>query len=331
MQSCRIIGWYNKNNIGDESYKVSFPKLFPQFDFDFEGKKEQYDICILGGGDILNDHYVSKALACSAAKRYVISTSAGTAAPLEQLPQFDGIFVRDIRSVKYLREKGVQCAYMPDVSIGLEPDKESGVQLLERMFRQEGLELYEKRIGLVLNAHLMYAKDGILARDFITFLKSVQDMAKLADSISASFIFFPMSTQMPYDDRIANGFVASRCKFWKKNWLVQERLTVQDTLNLVSACDALVSTRLHSSVFALNSQTPFLDVLHHDKSRSFLETIHHEGHSVSYWDFSFKELEDAVERLLSNSEAHARKLKWTHHHQIETLKREAENVCCVKQ
>lgn len=329
MLNCRIIGWYNKNNIGDESYKISFPQLFPQLDFDFDGdsrRRSEYDVCILGGGDILNEHYARKALACPAKKRFIVSTSAGPMAPLDLLPKFDGIYIRDRRSERFLSEKGIECTFLPDVSTCLQPNKEQGIEWLESKFRSEGLDLYEKRIGLVLNAHLMYAKDGILARDFITFLKAAQDMARLADNTSASFVLLPMSTQMPYDDRIPNGFVASRCKFWKKNLLVQDRLTVQETLNLISACDAIISTRLHSSIFSLNSQVPFVDIVHHDKNRSFLETMQLEGQALSYWSFCFEELRSAVEMLLDDHEAHVRKLEWIYQQNLEALKREAGDV-----
>ena len=322
MLKCRVWGWYSKNNIGDESYKLSFPMLFPDVHFDFEGSQDEYDFCLLGGGDILNEHYVRKALECPCKARYIVSVSAGSKAPIDLLNEFDGIYVRDHASEVYLRSRGIQCAFMPDVAMRLQPDVVEGQTLMNDRFAAEGLDSYERRIGLVFNAHLLYAREGVLARDFVTFLKAAQDIGKLADETSASFVFFPMSTGMPYDDRISNGFLASRCKFWKKNWLVQDRLSVQETLNLISACDLVISTRLHSSIFSLISHVPFVDLVHHDKNRSLLETMHLDGHGVSYWSFSFEELKNMLDRMFGIRESHVQKLRWKHQHCLDAITRE---------
>lgn len=329
--NCNVAGWYNRNNLGDESYKLAFPKLFPDLNFFFESSAQSCDICIIGGGDILNRHYVKKAIDCPAKKRFAISVSAGTQAPLDLLPELDGIWVRDHRSEEHLKSNGVTCGYMPDVAFGLEPEPEKGVELLEKHFEKEGLELYEKKVAVVLNAHLIHGKEGIRARDLITYLKAAQDIASVADDTSASFVFVPMSTGAPYDDRVTNAFAASRCKWWKKNYVIHERFSVQETLNLIAACDAVISSRLHSSIFSLVSNTPFLDLTHHDKNRSFLETMHLEGYSIPYWSFCSEELRSRLQSLLDNSEAIANKLRWIHQGQLEILKREVGNVRFVEQ
>jgi polysaccharide pyruvyl transferase WcaK-like protein len=323
MLRCRVWGWYGKHNIGDESYKFCFPALFPNIQFEFEGSESEYDLCVLGGGDILDPQFVQQALACRCPNKYILSVSAGPKAPIDLLNGFKQICVRDRRSEEFLRAKGVKCSYMPDIALTLRPDVERGRAMMRRKFAEEGLDLYNKQVGVVLNAHLIYSKEGMLARDMVAFLKAAQDIGKLADETSASFIFFPMSTGMPCDDRISNGYVASRCKFWKKNWLVQERLSVQETLDLVSACDLIISSRLHSSIFSLISHVPFLDLVHHDKNRSFLETMHLEGHGLSYWSFSFEELKNALDDRLGSPEAFIQKLHWTHRCGLEVITREA--------
>jgi polysaccharide pyruvyl transferase WcaK-like protein len=299
-------------------------------DFDFEGKQANYNACVVGGGDILNEHYVRRAMDTACEKRFAISVSAGPQAPLDLLEQLDGVYVRDNRSAEHLKAHGICCTFMPDVSICLQPDRDAGVEFVKKKFAEEKLELYERKIGLVFNAHLMHAKNGLLARDFVTFLKAIQDIGKVMDETSASFILFPMSTQMPYDDRVPNAYLASHCKFWKKNMVVWDRLSVQETLNLISACDAVISTRLHSSIFSLISHTPFLDIVHHDKNLSFLKTTHLEGQSLPYWSFCFEELKAVLDAMLDNCTARSEKLQWTHQHLLDTLTREARNVRFVK-
>ena len=140
---------------------------------------------------------------------------------------------------------------------------------------------------------------GHLARDFITLQKAAQDIASVADNTSASFVFFPMSTGSPYDDRVANGLISSRCKFWKKNLCVYDKLSVQDTLNLVSACDAVISTRLHSSIFSVLANVPFVDLIHHDKNESFLRTCDLQEFGISYWSFGSHQLKTHLNKMLA--------------------------------
>jgi polysaccharide pyruvyl transferase WcaK-like protein len=295
---CLTIGWYNRFNAGDESYKLTFPVLFPDYDFRF-GEKGPADICILGGGNILSENYVRLALNVEAGKRFVFSASASKNSPFELLKEFDEIIVRDKTSEQLLLDNGVSCRLGADAAFCMKPDPIAGRQLIQKMFDAEGLHLYSKIVGVVLNGHLGQAKDAQLARDFITLNRVAQDIAATADVTPASFVFFPMSTGSPHDDRATNAMVASRCKFWNKNLMIYERLSVQQTLDLISACDATISTRLHSTIFSLIANVPFVDLVHHDKNRSFLQTCNLEEYSLSYWSFGSYQLKTLLNKVLS--------------------------------
>ena len=171
------------------------------------------------------------------------------------------------------------------------------------MFEENGLNLYSKVVGVVLNGHLGQVKDAQLARDFITLNKAAQDIASVADLTPASFVFFPMSTGAPHDDRATNGIVASRCKFWNKNLTIYERLSVQETLNLIAACDAVISTRLHSTIFSILSNVPFVDLVHHDKNQMFLKTCGLEEFGISYWSFGSVQLRTLLNKMLSGQQS----------------------------
>jgi polysaccharide pyruvyl transferase WcaK-like protein len=68
--------------------------------------------------------------------------------------------------------------------------------------------------------------------------------------------------------------------------MIYNELDVQETLDIISASDAVVSTRLHSSIFSCATETPFLDITHSHKNKYFLETIKYEKASVGYEDFN---------------------------------------------
>lgn len=324
MSKINVLGWYNHFNAGDESYKISFPKLFPSHEFDFT-QPSSCDTCILGGGDILNRQFVHKLLDSKAKQRIAMSVSVSAAAPFELLKKLDGIYVRDVRSVRLLQTNDVRCTYMPDVSTGLEPNRAAGEMWLKKQYADNGLELYNKRVGIVLNSHLNQGPDA-LARDHLNLLKVSWDLGKMMDETPASFILFPMSTGMPWDDRVTNGWLAGRCKFWRKNFVVYDRLSVQTTLDLIASCDVIISSRLHSSIFSMVSEVPFIDLTHHDKNRGFLETAGLEDWSLSYWHLEFDELKRKLQDMLGN-DTYRSKLKDIKLQQIQALQKEASNVC----
>ena len=318
---CLVIGWYNRFNVGDESYKITFPRLFPEYDFVFDEKSEA-DICILGGGNILSESYVRLALDAKVRKRFVFSASASKNSPFTLLKHFDDIIVRDVVSQKLLLSHDVPCRLGADAAFCLQPDPVAGKKIISDLFQEEKSDLYSKVVGVVLNGHLAHAKDAILARDFITLSKVSQDIASVADLTSASFVFFPMSTGAPYDDRATNSMISTRCKFWKKNLQIYNRLSVQETLDVVSACDAIISTRLHSSIFSVVSNKPFIDLVHHDKNNSFLQTCGLEDFGLSYWSFSLSQLRTSLNRMLGGEFD----LTETHQSQVKLLEESLKYV-----
>lgn len=322
VNRAQIIGWYGRKNVGDESYKLSFPKCFPNSNLTFGGPAFEADACILGGGDILNEYYVQKLLDHPAPKKFTISTSANQNSPFELLKKLDGVYIRDLRSKELLRSKSIPCIYMPDISLSLEPNKSAGREYIKNLFQKQDADLYERVVGIVLNCHLFQAKPpDMLARDFITFWKVVYDLVSVIDTTSASFVFFPMCTGLPYDDRVTNALLASRCKFWKKNVVVYDELGVQETLDMISAFDTVISTRLHSSVFCLASGVPSIDLLHHDKSKSFLESVGLENTAVSYWNLDARSLKSLLEEVPHRSELEECRKK-----NINIIRQEVANV-----
>jgi polysaccharide pyruvyl transferase WcaK-like protein len=323
-----VLGWYGHQNVGDESYKISFPKMFPDRQFAFNDPKStdvETDTCVVGGGDILNEMYVKKLLSVKAKRHLAVSISANINSPLTLLKELDGIYLRDHHSVKFLKNHGIDSIYMPDVSTCLQGSAARGLPLIKKMFAADGLDLYEKKIAIVFNAYLFSGKSDMLARDYITFSKVVSDLSQVLDTTNASFIFFPMSSGMPSDDRVTNGFLANRCKFWKKNLVVYDRLSVQNTLDLIAACDLTISSRLHASIFSMNNQVPFIDITHHDKNRYFLETIGWE-HSVSYWNFDSEKMKSLVKKMLDDSLKYREELAIIHQSQMDILRKESSDV-----
>jgi polysaccharide pyruvyl transferase WcaK-like protein len=289
-----VLGFYGKHNVGDESYKLSFPKIFPQRQFEFTSKIDnEPEQCILGGGNVISDHFLDQIYKLKCPK-LSMSVSITKNDPIDRLNIFGKILVRDFASQELLKQHNIQSEYAPDFAFILEP------QPIDLTPYFAGKDQYEKKVAVVLNSYLL--SDGSwLAREFINFERVVLELASVFDTTPASFIFVPFSTGEPFDDRVSNAWLSSRCKFWKKNVVIYEPLDPQTTLNIISSVDAVISSRLHSSIFSCIAGKPFIDLTHHSKNLKFLESIYKKDWSVSYWHFDSSKFTSLLNGFLFDS------------------------------
>lgn len=285
MQKVTILGWNQADNIGDSAYKIAFPILFPNCKLTFTDYiNEPGDAIILGGGDVLNTYFFKQLEKYPLIPQYAMSVDTKT--------------TKDIPNIfKKVISRNVGVNYLPDFTFVLTPNKTNGNYLINQLFKNQKAEQYSKVVVVVLNNYLM-PKDNGLARDQITFDKVCSDLAKIIDGTNASFLFLPFGNGFPNNDRITNSYLYARCKFWKKNVIVYENLSVQDTLNICSASDAVISSRLHSSIFSCIGGTPFINLCHHDKTRMFTNTINSDW-SINYWHFEYQKTINLLNEFLN--------------------------------
>ncbi len=292
------LGWYGKGNCGDESYKDSFKHLFNNLDLEFTDNinNKIYDIVILGGGNIIERPFLMQ-LKNVEKDIYAFSVGVSEEIKLEDIIKIKKIYIRDIDSYNYLKKIGYEnCELCPDAAFCFEPDKNRGRELIEKFFIEK--DLYENVITIVVNSHLLGNRDE-LSRDFLNFQKFVLDMSLIIDETNASFLFLPFSTSEPRDDRASNSWLASKCKYWKKNVVVYDKLDYKDILDIISASNLSINTRLHASIFNCISEVPFIDITHHDKSLGFLKTIDMQHLSIDYWHFEYNKIKDMINNLLN--------------------------------
>jgi len=280
-----ILGFYNQN-AGDSQYKVSFPILFPHHKFNFVNDikpNKERDCVILGGGDVLNDYFY-KELQKADCKKYAMSVDRS---PLS--PKFEEI----CESIIYRNE---DC---PDFAFALKANKENGKKRLKSL--AQGINLYENVIAIVVNAYLQKQGTDQLAREYLNFQKVAFDLAQVIDATNASFIFIPFCTSFPANDCLTNSVVYSKAKFWDKNLMIFEPLPFYDILDIISVCQACVTTRLHAAIFSCIGGTPFVDLTHHDKNRRFIEYID-KPWSLDYWHFDSSKLKFWLDEFILNQE-----------------------------
>lgn len=288
----RVLGFYGHHNCGDESYKLSFPLLFPDAKFNFSDTNNE-DACILGGGNVISPYFLEQLNI--AKKKIILSVSFVDTDPVESLRNIDQICVRDYHSLRILEKAGIKASYFPDFAFALTPNPDNGKQLISKLY--DGRDLYDKVVVIVINGHLAMDENW-LARDHFNFEKVIYDLTRTIDNTKASFLFVPFSILSPADDRVTNGWLSSRCKFWQKNVVVYNELPPQQILDIISASNAVISTRLHASIFACVAGIPFLDITHHDKNLHFLETIYRQDWSIPYWRFDHQKFATLLKEFL---------------------------------
>lgn len=294
-----VLGFYSKENVGDESYKILFPMLFPQHSFTFTDSlnKQLVDECeaiVLGGGNVLRKGFLDQLVKYKTDKK-IFGLSVGIEEnPHHDLSFFTHIYARDQKTLDFLKKQNVPCSFIPDLALTLNGDPKLGLSWLKEKFVNEKCDLYSNIITIVVNGYLLNGNLNGLARDAFSFIKFSYDLARVIDETPASFVFIPFGTQIPFDDRIANAWVASKCKYWKKNYVSFERMNYQETLNVIAASNLTISSRLHSSIFSFACGTPLIDITHHSKNSLFLKMIDKQTDSISFWQFDNNSMKDKI-------------------------------------
>lgn len=297
-----VLGWYGHHNVGDESYKEIIPSLFPQHNFTFTDNLksqiiEEFDAIVLGGGNVLRKGFVSELQKTKNIKIFGLSVGIEEN-PTDDLSFFSHVYARDEKTLNVLKSLNVPCTFLPDVALSLQGNAENGKKWLKEKFDSEKCELYSNIITVVVNSYMLNGALNGLARDAFSFIKFSYDFARVIDETPASFVFVPCGTQVPFDDRTTNAWVASKCKYWKKNYVVFDRLNYKETIDIIAASNLTISSRLHSSIFSYACGTPFIDLTHHSKNALFLNMIGKQHDSVNFWQFDGELLKEKINEKL---------------------------------
>jgi hypothetical protein len=126
-----VIGYYNKENLGDDSYQGIMGNFFPNANLEFIGshelskiKAEDYDAIIVGGGDIINNYFndsISPFLRNFKGPKIAFSIGIPFPSLISEkyLAHFDHVFTRnyeDIRAIqKVLGSHRVH--FIPDITL----------------------------------------------------------------------------------------------------------------------------------------------------------------------------------------------------------------------
>ncbi len=251
----QVIGYYDKDNYGDEQYKKCFNYVIKRLNLkptkiEFNNidniNNIECDIAILGGGDVLQDYFVDKFNNLLKTKRSIITIALSVGIPYtdilttNKLDIFDYIFVRNSIDYNllincYPTDKISNIYYIPDTSIFTFNN-----ELLNPSLSPNKLK--KPTIGLILLSK--YANNDILLQNIIKMCKSFENYDKM-------FIPFQQCSEIYQDDLI---IYKELCKYIP---IILPDLKM-DRSKIIAQCDIIISMRYHGCLYSLYNEVPFI-------------------------------------------------------------------------
>lgn len=282
MKKILILGFYERQNIGDDSYITAFIHVFPGISpelFVFRCMDDNLDPSILddiefaicGGGDIINDYFMLKAQELFknyTGKIYAVSIGIPYESCAKYLHMFDHVFVRSTsdyniackeigsKNVDYCKDITFQIPYVYDLSYNL-----------EGIIGSEGGNVV--KIAICLAQPMFYNNDTLL----MPIVKSLLKLYKKHRNIEYHFIAFNYSENEVESDSIINEKIYN--KLVEKNkevpvFLHTELCSARDIMDFLNTCSFSLCSRYHSVVFSSIVGLPCVALYSSSKVHNFI-------------------------------------------------------------
>lgn len=270
-----VLGFYDRHNLGDESYKHSFKNIIKGKltfvcidDMKDNNNISNYDVIILGGGDIINDYFnkhIQKIL--HNYKGLKIAFSVGFPYPSliksEYLNIYDYVFTRNECDVLALQKVigSVKARYMPDAVFNIHRMKEITNDRLD-LTRELSKDLSVKNLtcGVFLVQNLL--KFPFVVEGLISVLKNINKKYKII------FYLFNTSGNPDENDLTISEHVASHLT----NAIVDKKqYHAKEMLSTIYKLHYAVCIRYHAHVYCIMAKIPFLSISSSRKTKVLME------------------------------------------------------------
>jgi len=305
-----VLGWFGHSNCGDEAFRYALRQLFPiGVEIKFVGTLlpnldtiNAGDHLLIGGGNIVDRGFL-KGLEKVKVPYSFVGVGIVPGNDLSLLSGADNVIVRDSRSLELAAAVYPQVVLSPDLAFTLRGCVDVAKELLEE---ESGVKFKRPVVGVFLN-------DCVSARFDSTILKFMEcekvklELARFLESLPYDVVFIPMSTAPPDDRRISLDVIGKMQKGYKYPCLTQIINPVK-VLSIASALDFAITMRLHASIFCTIAGVPFIDILHHDKSKGYLNELGMPELGIDFYELSLRILTEKFTMLEQNRESISRRL-----------------------
>ena len=262
-----VLGFYNRQNIGDDAYISAIPRLLPNASNiifismdDAVTIPADTNIVIIGGGDLINEYFMEKAqtlLKEFIGRVYGVSIGIPFQSSVKYLHMFDHVFVRS--QVDYARAcaevggRNVTC--IPDISVCLPCIPKNGGS-----GAGTGVGTGTLRLGVCLANPLFFnnPRKSALALSIVT---SLVNLYQAMPNIQIHFLAFNHNVTSPMEcDYGINTLIAKKLAAYSVPYVVKHDInTPRMMLEYISKnIDITLCMRFHSIMFSLLTNTRFV-------------------------------------------------------------------------
>ncbi len=230
---------------------------------------------ISGGGTLIQDATSTKSLIyylwilrCAMSKGAKTMLYSNGIGPLKNkvnikravkvLNKVDAITLRDPESLRVLKEIGVttDAIVTADPVFGIENfNREKGRKILNAF----GVTDVDKGI---IGVSIRKTKDT--GNVFEETVANICDY--IIEKYNYNIVFIPMQTNK--DEGISRNVMA---RMKNKSYIIDKRLSVQDTISVISVVEGCIGMRLHSLIYAAIANVPLMGISYDPKIKGFLE------------------------------------------------------------
>jgi polysaccharide pyruvyl transferase WcaK-like protein len=253
MRRINIVGWYGAKNIGDDSFRDVFQKQLPDKDLIFSHIPNlDSDAIILGGGGVVTGQYLD-GLNSYNNPLYAVGVDIAVNGPewddIQRL-NFQKLYVRSKEYVGIASLKANNIEYCPDIAFSI--------------YNPDQVAKGTRTCGLILSHDLKGGIDHL--GQLVRWLQTDFD----------TIVFIVMYTGKTFDLEVTQK-VMDECKV-PCSLIIPS--TPEETLQVMSNLDLVISMRFHGVIFATVLGLPFLTLANKGKCSLFCEQERLFGHHI---------------------------------------------------
>ena len=277
-----VLGFYDRRNIGDEAYKIAFSLLFNDSDivcykciddvYNTEIPSSVHTV-ILGGGDIINEYFMSKV--CNYLKHftgrvYGVSIGIPYKSCSHYLHIFDHVFVRS------MNDYDICCKEIGEDNVSFHPDLAVFLQTSSSIIKKSKTTI---DIGICLAQPLFV--NNVMASELLSSIcETLTNIKDRYDNVIFHLIPFNQNTSNECEcDEVVNKEVYDRLvnehMIGSNNVIMYDNLvTPLSILNFFNnQIDIVICMRYHSVIFSLLTNTPFIPLYCSQKISNVLNDV----------------------------------------------------------
>jgi len=269
------VGWHGKSNLGDEAFR-------PVLEWFFEGCETVFtcdflpeaDVYVLAAGDICKPAYLDL---LKGKQYYALGVGLGYESEASLLEAEESFF-RNRKDADIAKNLGLNAHYTPDLAFHLT------AAVSQKPTR--------KQLGVILsdcinpNFHTVLDVNKIKEFNYSEYFK--WDMAETLMYLSRWYdiVFIPFSSDHHSYDYKMNLDVVNRMNNIENVKILEKPSSAQEAINLLSACDLVLTAKFHGIIFSMIAGTPFINIGVTRKTQKFCEEQNLELLNVP--EFSFQ-------------------------------------------